>query len=655
MENKKFYLSTAIAYTSSTPHIGNVYEAILADSICRMKRTLGYDVYFQTGTDEHGQKIERKAISQGVTPKEHVDKVAKELRDIYDLMDVSYDRFIRTTDEDHVEAVQKIFKRLYDKGDIYKGYYEGYYCVADESYYLERDLVDGKCPDCGRPVELTKEECYFLRLKPYQERLVNHIKTHDEFIQPESRKNEMLNNFLKDDLPDLCVSRTSYKWGIPVSFDTKHVTYVWIDALCNYITGIGYDPDKSFEEQNEKFKKYWPCDCHLIGKDILRFHTIYWPIMLMALDLPLPKQVFGHPWVLFGNDKMSKSKGNIIYAQDLVKRFGVDAVRYYVLHEIPFAQDGSITYELLIDRYNSDLANTLGNLVSRSLAMTNKYFNGNVKYHGAISDVDKDLEALSIETRNNLVKHMDMFKTGDAIEDVMKFLRRANKYVDETEPWALAKDETKREQLENVLYHLLESIKESALMLEPFMPSTSKKIYKFLNLNNPKFDEVGDYSKEGSYTIGEYENLFQRLDSKKVLDEIYQEQAEVQEKAKEANSLSDKLASTPSKEEITIDDFEKIELVVGKILEARKHPKADKLLVFKVDIGSEVRQIVSGISKWYNPDDLVGKKVVVVKNLKPIKLRGEESCGMLLCAADKEDKTLELLNVNALNPGDIVR
>ena len=655
MENKKFYLSTAIAYTSSTPHIGNVYEAILADSICRMKRTLGYDVYFQTGTDEHGQKIERKAISQGVTPKEHVDKVAKELRDIYDLMDVSYDRFIRTTDEDHVEAVQKIFKRLYDKGDIYKGYYEGYYCVADESYYLERDLVDGKCPDCGRPVELTKEECYFLRLKPYQERLVNHIKTHDEFIQPESRKNEMLNNFLKDDLPDLCVSRTSYKWGIPVSFDTKHVTYVWIDALCNYITGIGYDPDKSFEEQNEKFKKYWPCDCHLIGKDILRFHTIYWPIMLMALDLPLPKQVFGHPWVLFGNDKMSKSKGNIIYAQDLVKRFGVDAVRYYVLHEIPFAQDGSITYELLIDRYNSDLANTLGNLVSRSLAMTNKYFNGTVKYHGAISDVDKDLEALSIETRNNLVKHMDMFKTGDAIEDVMKFLRRANKYVDETEPWALAKDETKREQLENVLYHLLESIKESALMLEPFMPSTSKKIYKFLNLNNPKFDEVGDYSKEGSYTIGEYENLFQRLDSKKVLDEIYQEQAEAQEKAKEANSLSDKLASTPSKEEITIDDFEKIELVVGKILEARKHPKADKLLVFKVDIGSEVRQIVSGISKWYNPDDLVGKKVVVVKNLKPIKLRGEESCGMLLCAADKEDKTLELLNVNVLNPGDIVR
>ncbi len=655
MENKKFYLSTAIAYTSSTPHIGNVYEAILADSICRMKRILGYDVYFQTGTDEHGQKIERKALSQGVTPKEHVDKVAKELRDIYDLMNVSYDRFIRTTDSDHVDAVQKIFKRLYDKGDIYKGYYEGYYCVADESYYLERDLVDGKCPDCGRPVELAKEECYFLRLKPYQERLINHIKTHDEFIQPESRKNEMLNNFLKDDLPDLCVSRTSYKWGIQVPFDPKHVTYVWIDALCNYITGIGYDPLKPFDEQNEKFKKYWPCDCHLIGKDILRFHTIYWPIMLMALDLPLPKQVFGHPWVLFGNDKMSKSRGNIIYAQDLVKRFGVDAVRYYVLHEIPFAQDGSITYELLIDRYNSDLANTLGNLVSRSLAMTKKYFDGTCKYHGALTDVDKDLESLASVTRDNLVKHMDMFRTGDAIEDVMKFLRRANKYVDETEPWALAKDEANKEKLENVLYHLLESIKEAALMLEPFMPSTSQKIYKFLNLKEPKFEDIGNFGKEGEYHIGEYENLFQRLDSKKVLDEIYAEQAAAQEKAKEENKLSDKLSQAEESDEITIDDFEKIKLVVGKIVEAKKHPKADKLLVFKVDIGTEVRQIVSGISKWYEPEKLIGKKVVVVKNLKPIKLRGEESCGMLLCAADSKDEELELLNVDKLNPGDIVR
>ncbi len=654
MDKKKFYLSTAIAYTSSTPHIGNVYEAILADSICRMKRIEGYDVYFQTGTDEHGQKIERKALSQGVTPKEHVDKVAGELRNIYDLMNISYDRFIRTTDSDHVETVQKIFKRLYDQGDIYKGFYEGYYCVADESYYLERDLVDGKCPDCGRPVELAKEECYFLKLKKYQGRLIDHIKSHPEFIQPESRKNEMLNNFLKDDLPDLCVSRTSYKWGIPVTFDPKHVTYVWIDALCNYITGIGYDASKSFEEQNEKFKKYWPADVHLIGKDILRFHTIYWPIMLMALDLPLPHQVFGHPWVLFGNDKMSKSKGNIIYASDLVERFGVDAVRYYVLHEIPFAQDGSITYELLCERYNSDLANTLGNLVSRSLAMTKKYFDGKVSYKGVLNEFDQDLENLAKKTKDDVVSHMDAFKAGDALEDIMRFLRRANKYVDETAPWVLAKDESKKDELENVLYHLLESIKEAALMLEPFMPSTSEKIFKFLNLKEPKFSDLGDYSKEKIYTIGEYENLFQRLDTKTVLKEIEEDEAKAQSKAKELNAKSDKLAQS-SKEEITIDDFNKVELVVGKIVEARVHEKANKLLVFKVDIGTEVRQIVSGIAKFYKPEELVGKKVVVVKNLKPITLRGEESNGMLLCAATSDDSKLELLNVNDLNPGDIVR
>ena len=654
MDKKKFYLSTAIAYTSSTPHIGNVYEAILADSICRMKRIEGYDVYFQTGTDEHGQKIERKAISQGVSPKEHVDKVAGELRNIYDLMNISYDRFIRTTDTDHVETVQKIFKRLYDQGDIYKGYYEGYYCVADESYYLERDLVDGKCPDCGRKVELAKEECYFLKLKKYQDRLVNHIKTHPEFIQPESRKNEMLNNFLKDDLPDLCVSRTSYKWGIPVTFDPKHVTYVWIDALCNYITGIGYDADKALDKQNEKFKKYWPADVHLIGKDILRFHTIYWPIMLMALDLPLPRQVFGHPWVLFGNDKMSKSKGNIIYAQDLVARFGVDPVRYYVLHEIPFAQDGSITYELLCERYNSDLANTLGNLVSRSLAMTNKYFNGKVSYKGVLSEFDKDLESLALKSRDDVVKHMDEFKTGDALEDIMRFLRRANKYVDETEPWVLAKDEAKKLELENVLYHLLESIKEAALMLEPFIPSTSEKIYKFLNLKNHDFSDLGNFAKEGTYTIGEYENLFQRLDTKEILKEIEEKQKEAQEKAKELNEKSDELANN-SKEEISIDDFSKVELVVGEILEARVHEKADKLLVFKVNIGIETRQIVSGIAKFYKPEDLIGKKVIVVKNLKPIKLRGEESCGMLLCGATKDDSKLELITLTNLNAGDIVR
>ncbi len=654
MDKKKFYLSTAIAYTSSTPHIGNVYEAILADSICRMKRIEGYDVYFQTGTDEHGQKIERKALSQGVSPKEHVDKVAGELRNIYDLMNISYDRFIRTTDSDHVKTVQDVFKRLYDQGDIYKGYYEGFYCVADESYYLERDLVDGKCPDCGRKVELAKEECYFLKLKKYQGRLVEHIKSHPEFIQPESRKNEMLNNFLKEDLPDLCVSRTSYKWGIPVSFDPKHVTYVWIDALCNYITGIGYDANKSFEEQNEKFKKYWPADVHLIGKDILRFHTIYWPIMLMALDLPLPRQVFGHPWVLFGNDKMSKSKGNIIYAQDLVERFGVDAVRYYVLHEIPFAQDGSITYELLCERYNSDLANTLGNLVSRTLAMTKKYFNGCVSYKGALTDVDKDLEEATKLTRNDVVRHMDEFKTGDALEDIMKFLRKANKYVDLTEPWVLAKDETKSEVLENVLYHLLEAVKEAALMLEPFMPSTSEKIYKFLNLKEHKFSDIGDFAKEGKYTISEYENLFQRIDTKQVLEEIEKKQKEAQKEAKELNKKSDLLADN-QKEEITIDDFNKIELVVGQIVEARVHEKANKLLVFKVNIGTEVRQIVSGIAKFYKPEDLIGKKVVVVKNLKPITLRGEESCGMLLCGATKDDSSLELINLTNMNPGDIVR
>ena len=648
MDKKKFYLSTAIAYTSSTPHIGNVYEAILADAICRMKRIEGYDVYFQTGTDEHGQKIERKALSQGISPKEHVDEVSGELRKIYDLMNVSYDKFIRTTDEDHMATVQKIFEKLKNKGDIYKGEYEGYYCVSCESYFTEKALVDGKCPDCGGKVELAKEECYFLRLKPYQERLVEHIKSHPEFIQPESRKNEMLNNFLKDDLPDLCVSRTSYKWGIPVTSDPKHVIYVWVDALANYITGLGYNVDGKMDA---KFNKYWPCDVHLIGKDILRFHTIYWPIILMALDLPLPHQVFGHPWVLFGEDKMSKSKGNIIYAQDLVKRFGVDAVRYYVLHEIPFAQDGSITYELLCDRYNSDLANTLGNLVSRSVAMTNKYYNGKVKYHGVLNEFDKDLEQMSKDTCASLIKHMDEFKTGDAIEDVMKFMRRANKYVDETSPWVLAKDESRKDELENVLYHLLEAIRQGAIMLEPFMPQTSAKIFNMLNVKSRSFDSLNNFDGEKEYSVTEGEILFARLDTKKVLEEIYAEQKKAQEEAKESN----KKAFGDSKELITIDDFDKVELVVGKILEAEKHPKADKLLVFKVDIGTEVRQIVSGIAKWYKPEDLIGKKVVVVKNLAPIKLRGVESCGMLLCASDNEDKNLELLNVSNQNPGDLIR
>lgn len=637
--SKKFYLTTAIAYTSSKPHIGNVYEAILADAICRFKRKQGYDVYFQTGTDEHGQKIQAKAEKAGVSPKEHVDHVALELKSVYDLMNISYDRFIRTTDEDHEKIVQDIFTKLYEKGDIYKGYYEGHYCVDCESYYMEKDLVDGKCPDCGAPVKLTKEECYFMKLKPYQERLVEHIKSHPEFIQPESRKNEMLNNFLKEDLPDLCVSRTSFTWGVKVPFDPKHVIYVWIDALANYITGLGYNVNG---DSSELFKKYWPADIHLIGKDILRFHTIYWPIMLMALDLPLPTQVFGHPWILFGKDKMSKSKGNVIYADDLVKLYGVDAVRYYVLHEIPFAQDGSITYELLTERYNADLANILGNLVSRTMAMTSKYFAGHVENKGSFFPYDEELKAELVKMKQNTQKHMDSLHVGDAIEDIIVALRRANKYIDETAPWVLAKDESKKDALESVLFNLLEAIREAAILLEAFIPETSKEIYKQLNVEKVSFEDL-DFNTYESYTIGEAKMLFKRIDIKDIIASV--EKNEEQEEKKEE----------PQEELITIDDFDKVHLCVGKILEAKKHPKADKLLVFKVDIGSSVRQIVSGIAKWYNPDDLVGKKVVVVKNLAPVKLRGELSEGMLLCAADKDDKVLELLNIDSLNPGDEIR
>lgn len=637
--SKKFYLTTAIAYTSSKPHIGNVYEAILADAICRFKRKQGYDVYFQTGTDEHGQKIQAKAEKAGVSPKEHVDHVALELKSVYDLMNISYDRFIRTTDEDHEKIVQDIFTKLYEKGDIYKGYYEGHYCVDCESYYMEKDLVDGKCPDCGAPVKLTKEECYFMKLKPYQERLVEHIKSHPEFIQPESRKNEMLNNFLKEDLPDLCVSRTSFTWGVKVPFDPKHVVYVWIDALANYITGLGYNVNG---DSSELFKKYWPADIHLIGKDILRFHTIYWPIMLMALDLPLPTQVFGHPWILFGKDKMSKSKGNVIYADDLVKLYGVDAVRYYVLHEIPFAQDGSITYELLTERYNADLANILGNLVSRTMAMTSKYFAGHVENKGSFFPYDEELKAELVKMKQNTQKHMDSLHVGDAIEDIIVALRRANKYIDETAPWVLAKDESKKDALESVLFNLLEAIREAAILLEAFIPETSKEIYKQLNVEKVSFEDL-DFNTYESYTIGEAKMLFKRIDIKDIIASV--EKNEEQEEKKEE----------PQEELITIDDFDKVHLCVGKILEAKKHPKADKLLVFKVDIGSSVRQIVSGIAKWYNPDDLVGKKVVVVKNLAPVKLRGELSEGMLLCAADKDDKVLELLNIDSLNPGDEIR
>ena len=643
---KKFYLSTAIAYTSSTPHIGNVYEAILADAICRNKRKEGYDVYFQTGTDEHGQKIERKALSLGITPQAHVDKVSKELRDIYDLMNVTYDKFVRTTDKEHMRVVQDIYQKLYDNGDIYKSSYEGYYCVACESYYTEKALVDGKCPECGAKVEKSKEESYFLRLKPYQERLINHIKTHPDFIQPESRKNEMLNNFLKEDLPDLCVSRSTFKWGVPLPFDPKHVSYVWIDALSNYITGIGYD----LKNPSKEFKKLWPADIHLIGKDILRFHTIYWPIILMALGLELPKQIFGHPWVLFGNDKMSKSKGNVMYASDLVDLFGVDAVRYYVLHEIPFAQDGSITYDLIADRYNSDLANTYGNLVSRSISMTKKYFDGTVSYKGELTQFDKELKEELSKTLDKYKKSMDALKVCDAAESVMTLLRRANKYVDETEPWVLAKDEAKKDTLENVLYYLLEVIREASILLEPFMPSTSEKVYKFLNVNNNSYESLNKFDEKGTYTVGEAEILFKRLDLKELEEKVLKIKEKLAPKKEE--KMEEKVEL---KEEITIDDFDKVELVVGQIEKCEKHPNADKLLVSQVNIGTEVRQIVSGIAKWYKPEDLVGKKVIVVKNLKPVELRKVKSSGMLLCASDKDDNKLELIEIKALNPGDIIR
>ena len=640
---KKFYLTTAIAYTSSKPHIGNVYEAILADAIVRYKKKDGFDTYFQTGTDEHGQKIEQKAIGLGITPKEHVDHISGELRKTYDMMNVKYDNFIRTTDTYHEKQVALAFEKLYKKGDIYKGQYEGHYCVACESYFTEKDLVDGCCPDCGGKVELTKEECYFLKLSPYQDKLLNYINSNPGFIQPESRKNEMINNFLSSPLPNLCVSRTSYKWGIPVNFDPKHVIYVWIDALLNYVTGIGYDVNGN---NGELFNKYWPADIHLIGKDILRFHTIYWPIMLMALDLPLPKTVFGHPWILMNHGKMSKSKGNVIYADDLVELFGVDAVRYYVLHEIPFAQDGNITYELVCEKNNSDLANTYGNLVNRTIAMVKKYFGDEDIYKSEGTEFDSKLNDAVKSSVSEYKSLMDQYKVADGIEAVMKLLRQSNKYIDETAPWVLAKDEAKKEVLRTVLYNLLEAIRISSILLEPIMPSTSEKVYSYLNTKLTSFTDL-DFDKEAKYNVNSSEVLFKRLDVKEVMEAV--EKKEALAKKPEVK------VETESKPLISIDDFDKLELVVGQIVEAKKHPKADKLLVFKINIGTEVRQIVSGIAKFYSPDELVGKKVVVVKNLTPIKLRGEESHGMLLCASDKDDKVLELLNVDKLNPGDIVR
>ncbi len=613
---KPFYLSTAIAYTSSKPHIGNVYEAILADSICRFKRKDGYDVYFQTGTDEHGQKIEQKAKENNVNPQKWVDGVAKSVKDTYDLVNVSYDKFIRTTDKYHEEEVAKAFEKLLKKGDIYKGSYEGWYCVSCESFFTEKDLVDGCCPDCGSKVTKEKEEAYFLRLAPYQQKLIDYINEHPDFIEPESRKNEMLNNFLKDPLPDLCVSRTSYSWGIKVLSDPKHVIYVWIDALMNYITGLGYKVDG---DSDSKFNKYWPCDVHLIGKDILRFHTIYWPIILMALDLPLPKQVFGHPWILMNHGKMSKSKGNVIYTDDLVELFGVDAVRYYVLHEIPFAQDGNITYELVCERNNTELANIYGNLVNRTLAMANKYFAGSVNKKNVSLDITNTLINDLNEAKDLYFKHMNNLKVSQAIDDVFNLLRKANKYIDDSTPWSLAKDESKKDILEEVIYSLLEVIRCSAILLENIMPNSSKAIYKFLNIKETNYENLV-YGLIDKYSNLSSEVLFKRLDVEKdVLSKVLKKE----EKQEEQNNL------------ISIDDFSKVNLVVGEIVEANEHPNASKLMVLKVNIGKEVRQIVSGIREYYEPKDLIGKKVCVVTNLAPIKLRGVESNGMICCAGKK--------------------
>ena len=640
MEKKPYYLTTAIAYTSGKPHIGNTYEAILADSIVRYKRQQGYDVRFQTGTDEHGQKVELKAAEKGVTPKEFVDEVSGEIRRIWDLVGTSYDKFIRTTDEDHEKQVQKIFKKLYDQGDIYKGEYEGMYCTPCESFFTTSQLVDGKCPDCGRECTPAKEEAYFFRMSKYADRLIEHINTHPEFIQPESRKNEMMNNFLLPGLQDLCVSRTSFKWGVPVDFDPKHVIYVWIDALSNYITGLGYDVDGN---HGELYKKYWPADLHLIGKDILRFHTIYWPIMLMALDVPLPKQIFGHPWLLQGGEKMSKSKGNIIYADDLASLFGVDAVRYFVLHEMPFENDGTITWDLMVERMNSDLANTLGNLVNRTISMSNKYFGGVVNNAGVTEEVDEDLKKVVLETQVKASKKMEDLRVADAITEIFTMFKRCNKYIDETMPWALAKDEEKKARLETVLYNLIESITIGASLLEPFMPETSKKILEQLNTQARAFDDMTEFGKypSGNKVTEKPEILFARLDIKDVMPKV----EEIQAKQKAETAPEEKYPEVEPKEEITIDDFDKVQIRVGEVLKCEPVPKAKKLLVSQIRIGNEVRQIVSGIAKYYKPEEMVGKKVAVITNLKPCKLCGVESQGMILAAAD-DDGNLSVMTLD---------
>ncbi|RHR69930.1 methionine--tRNA ligase [Eubacterium sp. AF15-50] len=630
MAKKTFYLTTAIAYTSGKPHIGNTYEAILADSIVRFKRQQGYDVRFQTGTDEHGQKIELKAAEAGVTPKEFVDKVSGEIKTIWDLVGTSYDKFIRTTDEYHEKQVQKIFKKLYDQGDIYKGYYEGMYCTPCESFFTESQLVDGKCPDCGRECTPAKEEAYFFRMSKYADRLIEHINTHPEFIQPESRKNEMMNNFLLPGLQDLCVSRTSFKWGVPVDFDPKHVIYVWIDALSNYITGLGYDVDGN---NDELYNKYWPADLHLIGKDILRFHTIYWPIMLMALDVPLPKQIFGHPWLLQGDGKMSKSKGNVIYADDLANLFGVDAVRYFVLHEMPFDNDGTITWELMVERMNSDLANTLGNLVNRTISMSNKYFNGVVENKGVSDDVDADFKETVLAAPKKAAEKMDKLRVADAITEIFALFKRCNKYIDETMPWALAKEEDKKDRLATVLYNLIEGINIGASLLEPFMPETSKKILQQINAEARAFDDMEEFGKykSGNKVTEKPEILFARMDIKDVMEKVEEIKA-----ARKKDTEGEKYPEVEAKPEITIDDFDKVQIQVGEVIKCEPVPKAKKLLVSQIKIGAETRQIVSGIAKYYKPEEMVGKKVAVITNLKPCKLCGVESQGMILAAGDDE-------------------
>ena len=674
---KPYYISTAIAYTSGKPHIGNTYEIVLADAIARYKREQGYDVYFQTGTDEHGQKIELKAKDAGVTPKEFVDQVAGEIRRIWDLMDTSYDKFIRTTDSYHEKQVQKIFKKLYDQGDIYKGYYEGLYCTPCESFWTPSQVVDGKCPDCGRPVQPAKEEAYFFRMSKYAQKLIDYINEHPEFIQPVSRKNEMMNNFLLPGLQDLCVSRTSFTWGIPVEFDPKHVTYVWLDALTNYITGIGYNCDG---ESDPKFEKYWPADLHLIGKDIIRFHTIYWPIFLMALGLPLPKQVFGHPWLLQGDGKMSKSKGNVLYADTLVDFFGVDAVRYFVLHEMPFENDGVITWELMVERMNSDLANILGNLVNRTVSMTNKYFGGIVENRNVCEEVDEDLKKVVLETVAKTDEKMNRLRVADAISEIFNIFRRSNKYIDETMPWTLAKDEAKKDRLATVLYNLTESIAIGASLLYSFMPSTSEKILAQLGTEKRSLKEMDTFGlyPNGNRVVEKPEILFARMDIKEVLEKV--EAMKAQENAKSGNpeANADGASQTENeaaqdgaesgsengaedgmdvekKPEITYDDFSKLQFQIGEIVKCEEVPKSKKLLCSQVKIGSETRQILSGIKAWYKPEDMVGRRVMVVTNLKPAKLAGMMSEGMILCAEDDEGSLSLMVPEKKIKSGSEVR